>query len=655
MPTKDVKYLNYLSELYPTISTAATQIINMRAILNLPKGTEHFMSDLHGEYGAFSHVLRNGSGVVRRKIEEVFGDTLSTNEKKALATLIYYPEEKLTQIMREGTNTLEWYHATLLHMIQVCKVIASKYTRSKVRRALPSEYAYIIEELITDKTTFEEKEEYYRAIVDTILELERTDHFIVHMAKLIQNLTVDHLHIIGDIYDRGPAPHQIMDHLMKYHSLDIQWGNHDMLWMGAAAGNPACIATIIRLAIRHNQLSVVEDAYGINLLPLATFALETYPLEQLGTCYTVHTSSGFHYSDELYEAKMHKAITLIQFKLEGQLIKAHPEYKMDDRLLLDKINYEDGTVEIDGVNYKMSDTNFPTINPEDPYALTEAEQEVVNKLVLAFINSDKLQKHVDFLLKQGSLYKVYNGNLLYHGCMPMNEDGSFKEVTVYDRTCSGKELFDVLDKGVRIGFFSLNPELRKHGRDLMWYLWNGPGSPLFGRRKRTTFERYYIEDKATHTEAKNPYYTLIDHRETAEKILKEFGLGGEDSYIINGHVPVHQRTGESPIKAEGKALIIDGGFSEVYQQETGTAGYTLTSSSHRMTLASHEPFTSIEEAILNEHDIYSHRTIIKKFNHRKKVSDTDAGQKMLLEIEELKELIQAYRSGEIKEHGVKNN
>lgn len=648
MPTKDLKYLNYLSELYPTISKAATQIINLRAILNLPKGTEHFMSDLHGEFGAFSHVLRNGSGVIRKKIEEVFEDTLSTEDKKALATLIYYPDEKLNEIKKAGTDTPEWYRTTLLQLIRICKTVASKYTRSKVRKALPEEYAYIIEELITEKVTFEEKEDYYNAIVETILELERTDHFIVHMSKLIQRLTVDHLHIIGDIFDRGPAPHLIVDRLMKYHSLDIQWGNHDILWMGAAAGNPACIATVIRLAIRHNQLSVVEDAYGINLLPLATFALETYPIELLGTCYTVHTSSGFHYSDELYEAKMHKAITLIQLKLEGQLIKNHPEFEMDNRLLLHKVNYEDQTIEIDGVTYPMNDTIFPTVNPEDPYALSPEEQDVVDKLVQAFLHSDKLQKHVDFLLKQGSLYKIYNGNLLYHGCMPMNEDGSFKSITLYSQEYKGKELFDVFEKYVRIGFFSLDEEQRKLGRDIMWYLWNGPCSPLFGRDKKTTFERYYINDKAAHIEPKNAYYTLINSAEPVVRILKEFDLEGEDSYIINGHMPVHHSSGESPIKGEGKALIIDGGFSEVYRKETGIAGYTLTCSSHRMTLASHDPFESIEAAIHDERDIYSRRTVIKEFEHRKMVGDTDAGQRMKLEIEELKELIEAYRSGIIK-------
>lgn len=653
MPTNDLKYLNYLSELYPTISKAATQIINLRAILNLPKGTEHFMSDLHGEFGAFSHVLRNGSGVVRKKIEEVFGDTLSTEDKKALATLIYYPDEKLAELKKAGTDTPEWYHTTLLQMIQICKTVASKYTRSKVRKALPDEYAYIIEELITDKATFEEKEDSYNAIIDTILELERTDHFIIHMSKLIQRLTVDHLHIIGDIYDRGSGPHLIMDRLMQYHSVDIQWGNHDILWMGAAAGNPACIATVIRLAIRHNQLSVVEDAYGINLLPLATFAMETYPIERLGTCYTVHTSSGFHYSDELYEAKMHKAITIIQLKLEGQLIKAHPEFKMDDRLLLDKINYENQTVEIDGVTYDMEDTIFPTVNPGDPYALTAEEQEVVDKLVQAFLHSDKLQKHIDFLLKQGSLYKIYNGNLLYHGCMPMNEDGTFKSVTIGTYEYEGKELFDILEKCVRIGFFSLYEDHKKYCRDLMWYLWNGPGSPLFGRERKTTFERYYIKDKAAHKEPKNAYYTLIEQKETALQILNEFNLNGEDSYIINGHMPVHHISGESPIKGGGKALIIDGGFSEVYRKETGIAGYTLTCSSHRMTLASHDPFESIEAAIHDERDIYSRRSVIKEFDHRKMVGDTDAGQKIKTEIQELKSLIEAYRSGMIKGRGNK--
>lgn len=648
MSTQELKYLNYLSELYPTISKAATQIINLRAILNLPKGTEHFLSDLHGEFGAFSHVLRNGSGVIRKKIEEVFGDSLSSEDKKSLATLIYYPDEKLNAIKDAGTDTPEWYHTTLLHLILVCKTVTSKYTRSKVRKALPEEYAYIIEELISEKETFEAKEDYYNEIVNTILELERTDHFIIHMAKLIQRLTVDHLHIIGDIFDRGPAPHLILDRLMTYHSLDIQWGNHDILWMGAAAGNTACIATVIRQAIRHNQLSVVEDAYGINLLPLATFAIQTYPLDVLGDCYTVHTTSGFRYSRELYEAKMHKAITVIQFKLEGQLIKEHPEYQMDDRLFLHKINYEKQLIEINGKVYPMNDTNFPTINPKDPYALTVGEKDVINKLTQAFLHSDKLQKHVDFLLKQGSLYKIYNGNLLYHGCMPMNEDGSFRSMTIDGISYSGKELFDVLDQYVRSGFINFDSKRQKLGRDLMWYLWNGPCSPLFGRERKATFEQYYIRSNATHKEPKNSYYTLIEKEETAVRILKEFGLDGEDSYIISGHIPVHLTSGESPIKGGGKVLIIDGGFSEIYRHETGIAGYTLTCSSHRMTLASHDPFESIEAAIHNEQDIYSRRTVIKEFEHRKLVGDTDAGKRMKLEIQELKDLISAYQTGLIK-------
>lgn len=648
MPTKELKYLSYLSELYPTISKAATQIINLRAILNLPKGTEHFMSDLHGEFGAFSHVLKNGSGVVRRKIEEVFGNTLSTEDKKSLATLIYYPDEKLNEIKRNGTDTTEWYQTTLLQLILICKNVASKYTRSKVRKALPEEYAYIIEELIAEKETFEEKEDYYNAIVETILELKRTDHFIIHMSKLIQRLTVDHLHIIGDIFDRGPSPHLILDRLMKYHSLDIQWGNHDILWMGAAAGSAACIATAIRLAIRHNQLSVIEDAYGINLLPLATFAMQTYPVEYLGTCYTVHTSTGFRYSDEIYEAKMHKAITIIQFKLEGQLIKEHPEFLMEDRLLLHKINYEDHTIEIDGKIYPMNDTLFPTIDPKDPYTLSPEEDDVVEKLVQAFLHSSKLQKHVDFLLKQGSLYKIYNGNLLYHGCMPMNEDGSFKTMTIQGKSYRGKALFDILEQYVRLSFISLDPVRQKKGRDMMWYLWIGPCSPLFGRDRRTTFERYYITDATTHTETKNAYYSFIENEETAIRILKEFGLESKDSYIINGHMPVRQASGESPIKAGGRALIIDGGFSEIYRHETGIAGYTLTSSSHRMTLVAHDPFESIEAAIRDERDIYSRRTVIKEYEHRQLVGNTDVGERMKIEIQELKDLIAAYRSGVIK-------
>ncbi|MBO5461210.1 MAG: fructose-1,6-bisphosphatase [Ruminococcus sp.] len=653
--TKELKYLNYLAELYPTITKASTEIINLKSILNLPKGTEHFMSDLHGEYDAFSHVLKNGSGAIRKKIEEIYSDRLSPEERKELASLIYYPEESLQYLKKTGRNNDEWYHQALLHLIEVCKTITSKYTRSKVRKALPEEYAYIIEELITEKSEITDKEAYYKSIVDTILDLGRTDHFIIAISKLIQRLVVDHLHIIGDIFDRGKGPHLILDHLMNYHSLDIQWGNHDILWMGAAAGNPACIATVVRLAIRHNRLSVLEDAYGINMLPLATFALETYPIELLGTCYTVHTTHGFQYSDELYEAKMHKAITLIQLKLEGQLIKEHPEFNMDDRLLLDKINYEDQTIQIDGKTYSLEDTVFPTVDKDDPYALTAEEQEIMDKLVHAFLNSEKLQTHVNFLLKQGSLYKVFNDNLLYHGCVPMNEDGSFKEVNVYGKTYAGKELFDVLEKYVRRAFFSQDEAHRKQGRDLMWYLWNGPDSPLFGREKKTTFERYYIKDSSIHKEKKNPYYTWIETEEAALKILREFGLEGTNSYIINGHVPVHQKSGESPIKGGGKALIIDGGFSDIYHEQTGIAGYTLVSSSHRLVLAAHEPFKSIDAALKNDRDSFSNRIVVEVYENRKMVGDTDAGKKIKETIEELKELIHAYRSGIVKGRVEKNN
>lgn len=536
------KYLEYLAELYPTIEKASTEIINLQSIINLPKGTEHFLSDIHGEYEAFSHVLKNGSGAVRKKIDDVFGHTLGTAEKRSVATLIYYPREKLEQLRQSGEDMQNWYRVTLYRLIELCRVVSSKYTRSKVRKALPQDYAYVIEELITEKPELSDKEAYYEAIIQTILDIGRAEPFIIAMAELIQRLVVDHLHIIGDIFDRGPLPHRIMDCLMDYHSLDIQWGNHDVLWMGAAAGQQACIATVIRLCLRYGNLDILEDGYGINMLPLVTFTLETY-VDDEAQQFGIKTQEEKADISLALQQRMHKAISVIQFKIEGKLASENPEFGMQSRCLLDKIDYETKQIRIGGKHYAFLDGQFPTVDPADPYALSEQEKNMMERLTRAFKNCEKLQKHVKFLLKKGSLYKVYNGNLLYHGCVPMNEDGSFMEVPVYGQTYHGKALYDVLEQYVRKAFFSMEEEEKERGRNILWFLWSAPGSPLYGRSKMATFERYLIAEKETHQEVKNAYYQLLEKKETAEKILQEFGLEGEEARIINGHVPVHQKEG----------------------------------------------------------------------------------------------------------------
>lgn len=650
MEKKEKSYLDYLAELYPTIGKASTEIINLQSIINLPKGTEHFISDIHGEYEAFSHVLRNGSGAVRKKIDDVFGHTLETAEKRSIATLIYYPREKIEHMKRMHLDTENWYRVTLYRLTLICKTVSSKYTRSKVRKALPVDYAYVIEELITEKSEVLDKGAYYEAIIQTILEIGSAENFIIAMAELIQRLVVDHLHIIGDVFDRGPSPHLIMDCLMDYHSLDIQWGNHDVLWMGAAAGHPACIATVIRLCIRHGHLDILEDGYGINMLPLAAFALETYQTDA-SECFRVKGAQEKIGSSFALEEKMHKAITVMQLKLEGQLCKANPEFDMQNRCLLEHIDYDKKQIEIDGAMYAMLDVDFPTVDGACPYALSDRERAVMEKLVDAFRNCDKLQKHVDFLLKQGSLYKVYNGNLLYHGCMPMHEDGSLQVVRIYGQEYAGKALYDILEYYVRLAFFSLDPKERSKGMDIMWYLWCAPGSPLFGRSKMATFERYFIQDPDSHKEVKNAYYALLEKEETADVILGQFGLHEEDVHIINGHVPVHQSAGENPVKCNGKVLIIDGGFSKAYHKETGIAGYTLIYNSYGMTLTAHEPFASAETAILDEKDIVSKQVAVKYSMKRQLVGDTDAGRRIIERIDELKELIAAYRTAQIKERG----
>lgn len=649
MDKQRIHYLEQMSELYPTITKASTEIINLQAILNLPKGTEHFLSDLHGEYEAFSHVLKNGSGAVRKKIDDVFGDNMEQSKKAVLATLIYYPREKMELVRKSEPDMEAWYKDTLHRLIEVCKTVSSKYTRSKVRKALPKDYSYVIEELITEKPEVLNKEAYYESIVNTVIELGQSEKFIVVLCELIQTLAVDHLHVLGDIYDRGAGAHLIMDKLCSYHSVDIQWGNHDIIWMGAAAGQLACIATVVRNSIRYGNLDLLEEGYGINMMPLATFAMSAYaddPCEQF--VFKVAPSGTNNMENDMIR-KMHKAIAIIRFKLEGQTIKRWPEYGMDNRLLLEQIDYDKYTVMIDGKEYKLKDNYFPTIDFQDPYKLTDAEHDVIMRLRSSFIHCEKLQNHVQLLLKKGSMYKTYNGNLLYHGCVPMNEDGTFAKVNIYGQEYSGKALFDILESYVRKAFFSRDKEEKEKGMDIMWYIWTAPYSPLYGREKMATFERYFIDDEDMKVEKKNCYYELINNPDIADKILKEFGLEGERVHIINGHVPVHRMRGESPVKSNGKVIVIDGGFSKAYRRRTGIAGYTLIYNSYGLTLTAHEPFESSEEAIKNEVDIVSRREAVEYMEKRILVGDTDIGKKMREKIEELKLLIKAYQSGEIAE------
>ena len=646
---KDKKrFLECLSMQYPTIDSAATEIINLQSILNLPKGTEHFLSDIHGEYKAFSHVLRNGSGAVMKKINDVFGDTLTSSEKKELASLIYYPIEKLEYIKSESLNTYDWYRTTLYRLVSVCRTVSSKYTRSKIRKALPESFNYVIEELITEKKEVLNKTAYYEEIINTIIEIGYADKFIEEMSNLIQRLVIDHLHIIGDIYDRGSGSHFVMERLCNYHSLDIQWGNHDVLWMGALAGQTACIANIVRTSLLYDNVSVLENGYGISILPLMLFAMKTYGDDP---CVQFKIRSKNSDASEIgLEMKAHKAISIIQFKLEGQLISEHPEYKMENRKLLHRIDFANNTIELDGKKYNLIDGNFPTVNPDCPYELTDDEKEVVRKLRYAFVSCEKLKKHINLLLNKGSLYKVTNGNLLFHGCIPMTSDIEFRKTDILGYPLCGKALYDSLESCARKAFLSVNEIERKNGRDILWYLWNGEDSPLYGRDKMTTFERYFIGEDSTHIETKDIYYTLIDSKETAEKIFDEFGVKGENRHIINGHVPIHHQEGENPVKCGGRVIIIDGGFSRPYHKVTGIAGYTLIYNSYGLMLTAHEPFRSVGEAIKDCTDMQTHRVASEVADRRILVGDTDNGAKIKESISDLKELINAYRSGEVRQN-----
>lgn len=648
MKALEEKYLEGLSELFPSIAAASTEIINLQAIVNLPKGTEHFLTDIHGEYEAFAHVLKNGSGSVKRKVDDVFANTMSSRDKQTLATLIYYPREKMERIREEEQNMDDWYKIMLYRLIEVAKRSASKYTRSKVRKALPKDFAYVIEELITEKSGMTDKESYYNSIISTIIQIGRAEEFIVALCELIQRLVVDHLHIVGDIYDRGPGPHLIMDKLMEYHSVDIQWGNHDILWMGAAAGQKCCIANVIRICARYGNLDILEDGYGINLLPLATFAWKQYAKDPC-ECFLLKGQDNCKPQERELNMKMHKAISVIQFKVEGHAAELYPEFGFQRRNFLDKINYEEGTITIGGKIYQLLDDYFPTIDPKNPYQLSAEEEEIMNRLVKAFQSCEKLQRHMRFLLNKGSLYKIYNSNLLYHGCVPLNDDGSLRKVKIYGKSYQGRTLYDVMESYVRKGFFAVDPDEKKKGRDLMWYIWQGANSPLFGKDKMATFERYFLAEKELWKEKKNAYYLLLEDENVMNGILDEFGLDREISHIINGHVPVKTKNGENPVKCGGKVLVIDGGFSKAYQKETGIAGYTLIYNSYGLILAAHDPFESTEAAIEKERDIHSDSVIVKRTLERKTVGDTDVGKVLKERIADLEALLDAYRSGQIIE------
>ena len=648
MDATDMRYLELLSRLFPSADKASAEIINLSAILNLPKGTEFFASDIHGEYEAFSHTLRNGSGSIRLKIDDVFGDSLSENEKRSLATLIYYPREKMELVLSQVDDAEAWYAVTLQRLVAVCKRAAQKYTRSRVRKALPKDFAYIIEELMTENRHGVDKQAYYAAIVDAVIRTDRGGALVEALCLLIQRLAIERLHIVGDIYDRGPYPHIIMDALMEHHSLDIQWGNHDIVWMGASLGQRGCIAHVVRNCARYGNLSILEDAYGINILPLASFALEAYKDDPC-VAFGLKGNPDLPPQELEMNVKIQKAMAIIQFKVEAQLIDENPGFGLEDRKLLDKIDYERGTVMLDGIEYELTDTVFPTVDPADPYRLTPEEEEVMQRLEQAFTGCEKLQRHMRFFLDAGSLYKVCNGNLLFHACVPLNADGSLMETEVFGETYKGRALYDVMERYVRAAFDDADPELAKRGRDLLWYMWLGEGSPLFAKSKMATFELYLIAEKEARKEVKNPFYSYLDDEHVMGGIFEDFGMDPETSRIVCGHVPVKVKDGEDPVKCGGRVLTIDGGFSKAYQPTTGIAGYTLISNSYGFVLAAHEPLESMRAAVVNELDIHSSRKVVELVDKRTLVADTDNGAVLKQQIADLEELLEAYRCGAISE------
>lgn len=645
----DVRYLQLLAQSFPSVADASTEIINLQAILNLPKGTEHFLADLHGEYEAFQHVLKNASGNIKRKVGELFGTTLRETEKRELCTLIYYPEQKLELVKASEKDLDDWYHITIHHLVAVCRDVSSKYTRSKVRKSLPKDFSYIIQELLHERTEDSDKTAYVNVIIDTIINTGRADAFIIAIANVIQRLAIDQLHILGDIYDRGPGAHKIMDMLQNYHHWDITWGNHDMLWMGAAAGNDACICSVIRISLRYANLTTLEEGYGINMVPLATFAMDAYADDPCTEFRPILSGEAENLNEKTIRltAQMHKAIAVMQFKLEAQLYEKHPEWKMQDRELFNFVDYDHGTIMLEGKVYPLLSCHFPTIDPANPCVLTDDEHQLLQKLHHNFLVSEKLHKHIDMLLDHGCMYQVCNNNLLYHASVPLEEDGSLKKVEVYPgHPVAGMELMESVGHLVRSAFQSdTNPVERDYAVDYFFYLWCGPDSPLFDKSKMATFERYFIEDKETHAEHKGNYFKLRDDEKICEQIMDAFGVTGPNRHIINGHVPVKVGAGENPIKAGGKLMVIDGGFAQAYHKQTGIAGYTLVYHSRGFQLVQHEPFTSTEDAILRGTDIKSTTQIVEMSAHRMLVADTDKGVELRKQIDDLMELLYAYRHG----------
>ena len=648
----DERYLKLLAEKFPNISAVATEIVNLEAILSLPKSTEHFLSDLHGESGAFIHMLKNASGVIRRKVDDIYGDTLSEAEKRALCAMIYYPDERLEYYHSLPDINLEEIYRTQLHqVIAVARAVTVKYTRSKVRKLLPKDFAYVIEELLHESTSEPNRQSYYNAIIEAIINTGRAEDLLIAISYLIHSLAIDSLHIVGDIYDRGPRAYKIMEILCTYHDFDIQWGNHDIEWMGAAAGNLALIASVLRVSIRYANVETLEEDYSINLLPLANFAMHTYGDDPC----TVFQTKDFENNPRLTRsadlmAKMHKAISIIQFKLEGQIIQRHPEYEMNDRLLLHLIDKERGTITIAGKEYALSDSNLPTLDPQNPYALSAEEQSLIDQLAHSFQRSEKLQKHLRCLYNHGSLYLVRNNCLLYHAAIPLHADGTFQEVTINGQRLKGKALMTAIDTEIRKAYYAPQGScVQTNALDYMWYLWCGPCSPLYNKDKMTTFERYFIDDKQLAKEAKGAYYELANTYETCCNILREFGLDPAEAHIINGHIPVRTLEGESPLRANGLRLVIDGGFSKPYQKQTGIAGYTLIYNSHGMQLIEHEKFESRAQAVLSGADIHSRVQLVDKSEHRMLVRDTDRGKELVEQVNNLHKLLFAYQHGLIKE------
>ena len=648
MDATDMRYLELLSRLFPSADKASAEIINLSAILNLPKGTEFFASDIHGEYEAFSHTLRNGSGSIRLKIDDVFGDSLSENEKRSLATLIYYPREKMELVLSQVDDAEAWYAVTLQRLVAVCKRAAQKYTRSRVRKALPKDFAYIIEELMTENRHGVDKQAYYAAIVDAVIRTDRGGALVEALCLLIQRLAIERLHIVGDIYDRGPYPHIIMDALMEHHSLDIQWGNHDIVWMGASLGQRGCIAHVVRNCARYGNLSILEDAYGINVLPLASFALEAYKDDPC-VAFGLKGNPDLPPQELEMNVKIQKAMAIIQFKVEAQLIDENPGFGLEGRKLLDKIDYERGTVMLDGIEYELTDTVFPTVDPADPYRLTPEEEEVMQRLEQAFTGCEKLQRHMHFFLEAGSLYKVYNGSLLFHACVPLNADGSLMETDVFGEKLKGRALYDVMERYVRAAFNDPDPAMRKRGRDLLWYMWLGEGSPLFAKSKMATFELYLIAEKEARKEVKNSFYSYLDDERVMGGIFEDFGMDPETSRIVCGHVPVKVKDGEDPVKCGGRVLTIDGGFSKAYQPTTGIAGYTLIYNSNCIRIVSHQPFAGRRNAIRENVDIASSSEVFERMEKRIKIAETDVGAQLQKQVDDLKALLRAYRMGAVTE------